>query len=112
MGGVRGQRHALAAFIPGKDLVPIVQEAGWAPGPVWTGAENLAPTAFRSLDRPDHSESLDQLCYPTQLQCTQFIYIFISILSIPWSELRIFDVLKYFFIPAKAQDAYKKHNLQ
>jgi len=21
----------------------IVQEAGWAPGPVWTGAENLAP---------------------------------------------------------------------
>jgi len=29
-------------FTPGKDLVPIVQEAGWAPGPVWTGAENLA----------------------------------------------------------------------
>ena len=28
---------------PGKDLVPIVQEAGWASGPVWTGAENLAP---------------------------------------------------------------------
>ena len=22
--------------------VPIVQEAGWAPGPVWAGAENLA----------------------------------------------------------------------
>ena len=29
-------------FIPGKDPVPIVQEVGWAPGPVWTGAENLA----------------------------------------------------------------------
>jgi hypothetical protein len=28
-------------FTPGKDPVPIVQEAGWAPGPVWTGAENL-----------------------------------------------------------------------
>jgi hypothetical protein len=27
---------------PGKDTVPIVQEAGWAPEPVWTGAENLA----------------------------------------------------------------------
>jgi hypothetical protein len=26
-----------------KDPVPIVQEAGWAPEPVWTGAENLAP---------------------------------------------------------------------
>jgi len=30
-------------FAHGKDPVPIVQEAGWAPGPVWTGAENLAP---------------------------------------------------------------------
>jgi len=31
-------------FTPGKDPAPIVQEAGWAPGPVWTGAENLAPS--------------------------------------------------------------------
>jgi len=30
-------------FTPGKDTVPILQEAGWAPGQVWTGAENLAP---------------------------------------------------------------------
>jgi hypothetical protein len=30
-------------FTPGKDPVPIVQKAGWAPGPVWTGVENLAP---------------------------------------------------------------------
>jgi len=28
-------------FIPGKYPVSIVWEAGWAPGPVWTGAENL-----------------------------------------------------------------------
>jgi hypothetical protein len=33
----------LPLFTPGKDPVPIIQEAGWAPGPVWTGAENLAP---------------------------------------------------------------------
>jgi hypothetical protein len=26
------------------DPVPIVQETGWAPRPVWTGAENLDPT--------------------------------------------------------------------
>jgi hypothetical protein len=38
--GVGGQRHAPAAFTSGKDPLPIVQEAGWAPGPVWTGAEN------------------------------------------------------------------------
>jgi len=25
------------------DPVPIIQEAEWATGPVWTGAENLAP---------------------------------------------------------------------
>jgi hypothetical protein len=30
-------------FTPGKDPVPVVQEVGWSPGPVWTGAENLAP---------------------------------------------------------------------
>ena len=33
-------------FTPGKDPVPIVQKAGWAPGPVWTGTENLAPLGF------------------------------------------------------------------
>jgi len=43
---VCGQHHALAAFTPGKDPVPIVQEAGWAPEPVWIGAENLAPPGF------------------------------------------------------------------
>jgi hypothetical protein len=32
-------------FTPGKDPVPIVQEAGWAPEPVWS-AENLAPPGF------------------------------------------------------------------
>jgi hypothetical protein len=31
-------------FAPGKDPVPILREARWAPGPVWTGAENLALT--------------------------------------------------------------------
>ena len=35
-------------FTPGKDPVPIVQGAGWAPGPVWTVAENLVPTGIRS----------------------------------------------------------------
>jgi hypothetical protein len=51
-------------FTPGKDPAPIVQEAGWAPGPVWTGAENLAPTGIRSPDRPARSESLYRLSYP------------------------------------------------
>jgi hypothetical protein len=40
-----------------RDPVPIVQEAGWAPGPAWTAAENLAPTGIPSPDRPVRSES-------------------------------------------------------
>jgi len=35
-------------FTPGKDPVPILQEAGWAPGLVWTGAENLVLTGIPS----------------------------------------------------------------
>ena len=58
---MRGQRHAPAAFTPGKDPVPIVQEDGWDPGPGWTGAENLDPTGIRSPDRPARSQSLYRL---------------------------------------------------
>ena len=52
------------ALYPGKDPVSIVQEAGWAPGSVWTGAENLAPTGIRSPDRPARSQSLYRLSHP------------------------------------------------
>ena len=51
-------------FTPRKDTVTNVQEAGWAPGPVWTGAENLAPTGIRPPDHPAHGQSLYRLCYP------------------------------------------------
>jgi len=50
-------------FYPRKDPVPIVQEAGWAPGPVWTSAGNLTPTGIRSPDRPARNESLYRLSY-------------------------------------------------
>ena len=33
-------------FTFGKDPVPIVQEAGWYSGPVWTSAKKLAPSEF------------------------------------------------------------------
>ena len=59
--GVSVTRRPL--FTPGKDLVPIVQEAGWAPGPDWTGAENLAPIGIRSSGRPARSQSLYRLSY-------------------------------------------------
>jgi len=52
-------------FTPGKDPVLIVQKAGWASGPVLTGAENLAPppTGIRCPDRPARSQSLYRLIY-------------------------------------------------
>ena len=50
---------------PGRSLPePIVQEAGWAPRPVWTGAEYLDPTGIRYPDRPARSQSLYRLSYP------------------------------------------------
>ena len=52
-------------FTPRKDPVPNVQEAGRAPGPVWKGVENLAPTRIRSPDLPARSESLYRLRYPS-----------------------------------------------
>jgi len=41
-------------FTPRKNPVPIVQEAGLAPGPIWTGAEILAPNQdlIPGLSRP------------------------------------------------------------
>jgi len=41
--GMGRQRYAPAALSPGKGLVPIVQEAGWAPGLVWTRREKSRP---------------------------------------------------------------------
>ena len=61
--GVDGQRHAPAALPRVRDPVPIIQEAGCAPEPVWMGVENIAPTGIRSPDRPAHSESLHRLSY-------------------------------------------------
>ena len=41
-------------FTPGKDPVPILQEAGWAPGPVWTG-EKSRPHRHSIPDRAARS---------------------------------------------------------
>ena len=49
----RGSRRGVVSstprlqFTPGKDPVPILQEAGWALGPVWKGGK-FVPTGIRS----------------------------------------------------------------
>jgi len=45
-------------FTSGKDPVPILQEAGWAPGPSWTRAEKSLPHRDSIPDRPACSQSL------------------------------------------------------
>jgi hypothetical protein len=56
--GVGGQLHAPAALPRERDPVPIVQEAGWAPWPVWTGAKNLAPTRISFILMSDTDRRL------------------------------------------------------
>jgi hypothetical protein len=62
--GIGGQHHAPADLPRERNPVPTVQEAGWAPGLVWTGAKNFAPTGTRSPERTACSESLYRLSYP------------------------------------------------
>jgi len=50
-------------FTPGKDPVPILQEAGLAPRPVWMGGKSR-PHRDSIPDRPAHSHSLYRLSYP------------------------------------------------
>ena len=53
-------------LIRGKDPVPIVQEAGWAPELDWTCAENLAPTGIRTRTvQPVASRYTDYATRPT-----------------------------------------------
>jgi hypothetical protein len=76
-------------FNPRKDPVPIVQEAGWALGPVWTAAENLSPTGIQSPDRPAHSQSLYRLRYPSHGN---------NLLRVSNSVVVVFAVLFYFVV--------------
>ena len=57
-------------FTPGKDSVPILQKAGWAPGLVWTGGKSrLHPDSIP--DRPARSS----VVIPTELPGPQTIPI-------------------------------------
>ena len=51
---------------PGEDPVPILQEAGWAPGPVWTGGKSR-PHRDSIPDRPARSQSLYRLSHPAHI---------------------------------------------
>ena len=77
--GVGGQPHAPAASTPGKDPVHILQEAGWAPGPVWTGGK-FRPHRDSIPDHPARSS----VAIPTELPDPLIvIYIFVVVAKYP-----------------------------
>ena len=53
----------LQPLYPRKDPVQIVQEAGWASGPVWTARKISPPTGFRTPDSQACSDLLYRLSY-------------------------------------------------
>ena len=65
-------------FTPGKDPVPILQEAGWAPGPVWTSGKSR-PHRHSIPDLPARSQSLYRLSCPARPFIYIYIYIYIYI---------------------------------
>jgi hypothetical protein len=69
---------------PGNDSVLMIQEAGWALGPVWAGGKiRPPPTGIRFPDSAAHSESLYQLRYSGPLHS--------GIPAIIWNVLRQCD---------------------
>ena len=59
-------------FTPGKDPVPISQEAGWAPGAVWTGGKSR-PHRDSIPDRPARSQPLYPLSYQEHVVLIAFL---------------------------------------
>jgi hypothetical protein len=61
-------------FTPRKDPVPIVQEVGWVPGPVWRGWIISPPSRFDSLTvQPVASCYTDYNVLITKLICRQIL---------------------------------------
>jgi hypothetical protein len=58
---------------PRKYPVLILQETGWAPGPVWTGGKSR-PHRDSIPDCPAHSQSLFRLSYPAHLLVAVRLY--------------------------------------
>jgi len=75
-------------FTPGKDQVSILQEAGWASGPVWTGGRSR-PHRNSNPDHPARSQSLYRLSYPAH-----------TLLEMSSLNLRSFRLLKSSVTPA------------
>jgi len=71
-GGEWSAARPVRALPQGKDSVPILQEAGWAPGPVWKGGKSR-PHLDSIPDRPARSQLLYWLSYPAHAMLPNII---------------------------------------
>ena len=81
-------------FTPGKDPVPILQEAGWAPGPVWTGGKISSPPVFVPGPSSPVAQSLYRLSYRAHNSTViRMLYIFTVLGSVTNRSLLLLYVL-------------------
>ena len=85
-------------FTPGKDPVPILQEAGLAPGPVWTGGKSR-PQWDSIPDRPACSVAIPtELPGPHGVQWNSQLHFYKN-LKVPRTvSLTLFCILMYSYI--------------
>jgi len=88
----RGTRRRVVSSTPrphlttGKDPVPILQEAGWAPGPVWTGGKSR-PYRDSIPDRTGHFANINlKMCSPSSFLHTSFELVFIILYFLKITE--------------------------
>jgi len=84
------QRRAPAVLPPKQNSAPIAQETGGSSGPVWTGAENLVTTGFRTLNRPAPSESLSRLT--SRWHCISKFWVWVDVVSFSYTFLTIYTL--------------------
>jgi len=99
-------------FTPEKDPVPILQEAGWAPGPVWMGGKSC-PHQDLIPDRPARSQSLYWLSHlahthkyytKAKLQYNTPILIWHNVVSTACSLAQLFVDIYTFNIQEQNKD--------
>jgi len=67
---MNGQEHAPAAVYPRERPVPILLEAGWTPGPVWTGAKSCPHYNKKGLQITDHTcDCVHKHTYESMVVC-------------------------------------------
>ena len=69
-GGEWSAARPVRTLPPRKEPVPILQEAGWAPGPVWTGGKSRP----HRDSIPDRS-ACSSVAIPTELPGPRYIHI-------------------------------------